>query len=247
MTGRRVVCGGRFIAIVQRGFLALQQKGHQMSSLKAVKALLGKNPTIPYCSHLGLPSLGLKGGIEMEFRLIYQGPLPGASEGQSKVKHAIRRQLHPQLREVWNTHPAFAETAPEQVANHYRSFGFGWIPLICKHRGIACDLDILFLRRDTPGGIVKKGGDIDNRLKIFLDALRKPDSKDEIGDATPAGDEEPFFVLLEDDYYVTKLKLVTDRLLTPVKEGERINDVHLVVNVKVVITDIGIAYYEFLS
>ena len=47
-------------------------------------------------------------GLEVEFRLIYKGSLPaqGAGTGGSRIeeKHAIRRRLHPQLRELWTRH-----------------------------------------------------------------------------------------------------------------------------------------------
>ena len=38
----------------------------------------------------------------VDFTLTYEGPL--AANGRSKLKHDIRRQLHPQLKELW-AHP----------------------------------------------------------------------------------------------------------------------------------------------
>lgn len=62
----------------------------------------------------------------------------------------------------------------EQMASRYASYGFNWLPLVREELGIAAALDILFLRRDAPGKIIGGGGDIDNRLKVLFDALRKP-------------------------------------------------------------------------
>jgi hypothetical protein len=44
---------------------------------------------------------------EVEFRLIYEGPLPaeGSSGGRTKDKQRLRKHFHKQLRELWNQHP----------------------------------------------------------------------------------------------------------------------------------------------
>jgi len=46
----------------------------------------------------------------MRFTLIYDGPLPAQTNHESRTdyKHAIRRQFHSQLLELWQTHPALA-------------------------------------------------------------------------------------------------------------------------------------------
>lgn len=100
---------------------------------------------------------------------------------------------------------------------------------------VACSLDILFLRRDGPGSLVRSGGDIDNRIKVLFDALRMPQTCDEVCGDVPAKDEAPFFVLLEDDKLITKVQVETNWLLTPAMEGERINDVQLIIRVKTVV------------
>jgi hypothetical protein len=46
-------------------------------------------------------------GIDMEFRLTYEGPL--ASDGDATEKQRIRRHLHPQLRELWRVDPHLSE------------------------------------------------------------------------------------------------------------------------------------------
>jgi hypothetical protein len=47
----------------------------------------------------------------MEFRLIYEGPLKGSGNNKPHVanKHAIRKQIHKQLVELWKTHPTLKE------------------------------------------------------------------------------------------------------------------------------------------
>ena len=44
----------------------------------------------------------------MRFRLIYQGQLPGSGNSSKKPSavQAIRDQLHPQLKFLWDTHKA---------------------------------------------------------------------------------------------------------------------------------------------
>jgi hypothetical protein len=50
-------------------------------------------------------------GEEMEFHLLYQGPLrsEGGSDlgslGRAEDKHKLRKHFHPQLRELWNQEP----------------------------------------------------------------------------------------------------------------------------------------------
>jgi hypothetical protein len=78
---------------------------------------------------------------------------------------------------------------------------------------LLCSLEILFLRRDYPGGVIS-AGDLDNRIKTLIDALRMPKGASElVGNEQPAEGETPFFCLLEDDKMVTALSVETDNLL----------------------------------
>jgi hypothetical protein len=64
-------------------------------------------------------------------------------------------------------------------------------------------------------------GDIDNRLKTIIDALRLPgNAKELVGYETPAEGEDPFYCLLEDDKQVTQLSVETDTLLDPLKNDK---------------------------
>lgn len=186
-----------------------------------------------------------EGARMMEFRLTYQGKLPSASRGDTRSadKHRIRTALHPQLKELWGGDNYLRKywigrekdgrTWADALADNYKRCDLRFLPLIGSEAGDdACALDILFLRRDHPGGLVESGGDIDNRMKVLLDALQIP--KDCSGISLPTPDEDPFFCLLTDDSLITELKITTDRLLTPLAEGERIHDVHLVIHVRTI-------------
>ena len=172
----------------------------------------------------------------MEFRLVYHGRLPAASQsdGRASDKHRIRKIFHPQLKELWNTHPALrmdVANLENRHANNYVEYGYRFVPLVSSHFNVCCSLDILFLRRDQPGNLIRNGGDIDNRIKVLFDALRKPNNSNELAGAMPANDEDPFFCLLEDDRLITQVNVTTDRLLTPAVPDEGQNDIHLIIHV----------------
>ena len=73
-------------------------------------------------------------------------------------------------------------------------------PLVLKRFSLLCALKILFLRRDIPGKAII-AGDIDNRVKTLIDALRMPNSQNELvgDDVEPRFGDDPFFCLLADD------------------------------------------------
>jgi len=166
--------------------------------------------------------------------LIYERPLPAESRSdtRAKEKQEIRRQLHPQLREYWRWHPQlnFSENYGPGVAANYERFGFKFLPLITKANGLACALDILFLRRDMPGGLVKYGGDLDNRMKTFMDGLRIPDTREELAGDTPTDDtKDIFYCLMDTDALITEVNIASDLKLRPITD--RVNDVVIVMNV----------------
>jgi hypothetical protein len=183
--------------------------------------------------------------------------------GRAQDKHRLRKHFHLQLRELWRQHPDLrrqaqarftrtesglatqirlaapgehgARTWLEHIADdHVRCNGNRFVPLISEVGGFTCSLDILFLRRDNPGGLIRSGGDIDNRIKVLLDGLRMPTDIRELGGFQIELDEDPFFCLLEDDKLVTTVSVITDRLIIPQQTDEHINDVLLVIHVTVV-------------
>ncbi len=181
----------------------------------------------------------------MEFRLIYEGPLKAATRQSGRVedKHLIRKQFHKQLRELWKVQRPLSEIAlpdknrqyasVERLADRYACYGFRFVPLVNKAFNLVCALDILFLRRESPGELIRHGGDLDNRMKTLFDALRIPETCDEVKRFSPGIDENPFFCLLEDDALITEFHVTTDRLLVPLKgEEQNPNEVYLVIKVK---------------
>jgi hypothetical protein len=192
----------------------------------------------------------------VEFRLLYQGDQL-TSDGSTTVKHAIRRQFHPQLRQLWKSNTQLAKMArlrglytvpaqplnpddPPEIAQDaffahmgglYDRGGIHFVPLIEQSLCLRVSLDILFLRRDQHP-LIKDGGDIDNRLKTLFDALRVPDSTSGLG-GTPPPDEDPFFVLLQDDSLISEVKVTTDNLLMLPKQAlPNSKDVFLVIDVR---------------
>ncbi len=189
---------------------------------------------------------------EMQFRLVYQGRLPAESSSpRTKDKHRLRQHFHRQLAQLWNEHPFLAkakEIPPgrpgqlstlDKLAADYTRCGIRFVPLVHKQWNLSCALDILFLRRDAPGGAIRNGGDIDNRLKVLFGGLRLPTDGSEITGPQQPG-EDPFFCLVEDDALITEVSVTTDRLIIPLEAAEHVHDVLLVINVKTVQFDEGL-------
>ena len=107
------------------------------------------------------------------------------------------------------------EPLVDVLADSYEVYGHRFVPLAWKGLDLICSLDILFLRRDPPGSIIHQG-DIDNRVKTLIDALRMPNSPNQMQGSESALDgEDPFFCLLEDDDQVSHLAVESDVLLDP--------------------------------
>ena len=120
--------------------------------------------------------------------------------------------------------------------------GVRFVPLVNGYFKLACRLDILFLRRDAPGNLIN-GGDIDNRLKVLLDALSLPTDCSQV--YAPEPGEDPFFCVMEDDSLISALSVVTDRLLAPSGEGSRDTDVELVIQVTTIALEPGVGNWTF--
>lgn len=190
----------------------------------------------------------------MEFRLTYDGELLAATSGNLRPehKHKIRRQFHPQLKRLWEIYPhlsilreaqALHEIRVEHVggrrpsrirdlANRFACGGYHLVPLVTEDLELICSVDILFLRPDPPGCLIRSG-DIDNRLKVLFDALRIPSDAKELAGAVPTADENPFYCLLQDDKLITRIAISTDVLLQPVEGKAQLdkNDVRLIITV----------------
>jgi hypothetical protein len=203
-------------------------------------------------------------GDLVEFRLVYRGPLHAASQDNTRTteKHEIRRYLHRQLKTLWREHPALSNwvkpipinevpswqgrSHADVVSDDYQIGNARFLPLINSRHGLACALDIIFLRRDVPGSAIINGGDIDNRLKVLLDALKVPKNSGKIPRTwSPSEDEKPLYCLMEDDSQITEIKVLSDRLLLPLEDDERKNDVVLIIHVTTKIVNFDKAYIEF--
>lgn len=128
-----------------------------------------------------------------------------------------------------------AKTWVEHLADDHQRCGGRFVPLVSSAGGFTCSLDILFLRRDNPGGLIvkgKDGGDIDNRIKVLFDGLKMPETMSDLG-GLPL-EENPFYCLLEDDSLITSVNVITDRLLVEKGAEEKVNDVHLIIHVTLV-------------
>lgn len=206
------------------------------------------------------PYLSWEGSVQ--FRLIYVGKLLGASrnETRSSHKHDIRRLFHKQLKRLWSVNRHLVEIAShdrqdedgvfmsgdnylQYLSEKFAVGSYNCVPLVTSEMQMACGLDILFLRYDQPGATLIQSGDIDNRLKTLFDALRRPQNTAEC--PAPAGDDEnPFFCLLEDDKLIDHVAVTTDLLLEPDRD---VNDVHLVIDVKMKLTHINLANIGFMQ
>lgn len=182
---------------------------------------------------------------EGELKSGQKDPADNQWDRLAEHKQNIRKAFHRQLKFLWQTnkflrehkiHPASfknpnwdripdsgaffgagKEAMPmaEVIANNYRENRYRFVPLVRADISLICSLNILFLRRDIPGSVVS-AGDLDNRLKTLIDALRRPQSANELrGNETPDVGEDPFYVLLEDDRLITQLSVETDTLLDP--------------------------------
>lgn len=184
----------------------------------------------------------------MEYRLTYEGRLASGNSATAQHKHDIRRVFHSQLKAFWQSHPFMSTERPwggkfaaaaaqgaaqptnrlEELADYYRRGNYRFYPMVFDEQRLLVHLDVLFLRPGNPGAALN-GADIDNRMKTLFDALKIPEGIN----GNPAGDEDPMFVLLEDDRLVTKLTVETDQLLQPTGPNAGQQDARLVITVRI--------------
>lgn len=119
-------------------------------------------------------------------------------------------EITPALRTGKGTGPESITVGPDPTVHHvallalrHKHFGFNFVPLVTYELDLICGLDILFLRPISPG--ILWAGDIDNRIKMLLDALAIPLASDDYSSRNPAPEEQPFYCLLEQDKLITKL------------------------------------------
>jgi hypothetical protein len=152
----------------------------------------------------------------MEFRLVYEGPLL-AQGAKAAHKWEIRRALHPQLERLWKEKPLVAvapRRSPDSIV--VDRDGLRFAPLVTQRLNLYAEVSVLLMRQQQHGALFTEGGDIDNRLKTLLDALRLPRGPNEgRGNGEREADPELFFCLMEDDALITKVSVETAQLLRP--------------------------------
>ncbi len=151
---------------------------------------------------------------EGELRPTQGEPRGNQANPLASHKHTIRTEFHGQLKRLWETnqflhnHRVFPEYGPlnfpvgsftgvwgggedrkisliDYTAGKYHEFGYKFVPLVRDELSLSCSLSILFLRRDIPGSVIQ-AGDLDNRVKTIIDALRRPrNAKELVGHETP--------------------------------------------------------------
>ena len=134
---------------------------------------------------------------------------------------------------MWAPEDEELQPLVEVLASRHNWFGYRFVPLVTSYFNLLCSLDVLFLRHDIPGSAIQ-AGDIDNRIKTLIDALRLPKHENELtaGDEQPGEGEDPFFCLLEDDNQVSSFAVETDTLLDPPDGPDAHRSVKLVVTVE---------------
>ncbi|MFM7404448.1 MAG: hypothetical protein ACKO1N_10290 [Erythrobacter sp.] len=211
------------------------------------------------------------GEVLMRFRLTYEGPIfatqrdpiPGQPPKHTENKHQMRMVFHKQLERLWRELPALNgqhnrgyrvllsgpggwaqtnSTSADAVAADHKMYGKDFVPLVTDALDLVCDLDILFLRPEKPGAIVW-AGDIDNRLKTLLDALRIPEPSEKY--AEHEGTPDRIFCLLEDDKLISRVAVETDRLLMPTSENPADHDARVVITVRLAPYSFNITNMEF--
>lgn len=150
--------------------------------------------------------------------LIYQGALP--TKANAREKQAIRAALHPQLHSFMaersrQTSHWLGETAAQSRLEYDTRVvdGHRFVTLIKPPFSNGAEMELLILSGGTDQSPVRDLGDIDNRLKTLLDALRAPGRPEELRDYEPPAGGEPLHCLLDDDRLVTRLSIDTGRWL----------------------------------
>jgi hypothetical protein len=191
----------------------------------------------------------------VEFTLHYRGPLKAASGKNRRKdhKHDLRKHFHKQLKELW-TLPQLKDVedyleagpTPQGEIRLRQSVGaFEFVPLVSPRIFLVANIEMMMLRPEPEGAIFTRGGDIDNRLKTLMDALKVPNEESALPDGiSPSPDESPFFCLLTDDSLITGIDIKTAHWLEP--EIQETDEVVLTLRVRTKPTKIIFGNMAFL-
>jgi hypothetical protein len=180
----------------------------------------------------------------MRFNLRYTGELPstGNPRGPNKNKPQklpiiwkIRNEIATQLVGVFNTHPSVSSggsMASRAAYNMLRQFiergGYKFAPLVRPEFEAVCSLNIKMLVNHELGSLVTQAGDLDNRIKTLIDALKVPKDDDFNGNIPV---ENPCPCLLHDDAMIVGLCINVDRWYSNIPKTEK--DVELLIDVEI--------------
>ena len=151
---------------------------------------------------------------KLKFKLVYIGEIKINPKKRSKHLHEIRRVLSPQLKRLTEISP-YNDVYDKMCKNKKgmrEIAGAKFFPIITPELNLLAELDIQIMH---PEIIETPRADIDNRMKTLLDALKRPQSANEVVDGLHHRGE-PQFTLLDDDHLVTKLTVNTTHLLSSV-------------------------------
>lgn len=185
-------------------------------------------------------------------------PIGEQRNERAEHKHELRRVFHRQLARLWEINQQLKEAKAiwyekghpsadaggrswctsdtiflkDYLANRNNKFNFKFVPLVRREYASRCNIKILFLRPDNPGGPIISA-DIDNRLKTLFDSLRMPQSASEIKENMPRPGEDPFYCLLEDDSLISSVSIDTDILLEPIDGHFDQSEARIIIKVKI--------------
>jgi len=123
--------------------------------------------------------------------------------------------------------------------------GSGYLPLVRKSLGLACELDVIFLRKGDPGATISQGGDLDNRIKTLFDGLRMPAPTEAPQPNIGAPVANPLYCLLESDALIHDFAVRPDRLLNRPSGSEK--EVKLIISITVKVLEVMIANMPLLG
>ena len=147
----------------------------------------------------------------------------------------MRKAFEPQLTNVLTTNPVYSRgIAVMYTRIPIERSGMKFVALVKPGMGLGCELDIDMQVNHEPGSVITQAGDLDNRLKTLLDALRIPkDAQEFRGHTNTLPPDNAFVCLLENDAAVTKICISTERWLAATNRAE--NEVRLSIKTRITV------------
>lgn len=140
-------------------------------------------------------------------------------------------------------------TQPESIHGYHEVRGIRFVPLVTCWRYLRAEVSIRLHRYEGDlhtGGVLYHSGDLDNKCKVLLDALRMPMGSRDLP-ATAAHDRPVFFCVLEDDRLVSKITLEVRNRLGPRPERRKMTTLDVDIDIRIVpIHTVGSINYSML-